>query len=66
MLVLTAPKRIKVVIKLCSVFIPCEHNDYYHAIAELDSEVKPDLMVAWQPFLHARDEILVFINRQLA
>jgi len=63
---LTAPKRIKVFIKLCSVFTPCEHTDYYHAIAQLDSEVKSDLMVAWQPYLHARDDILVFIRRQLA
>jgi hypothetical protein len=63
---LTAPKRIKVFIKLCSVFTPCEHTDYYHAIAQLDSEVNPDLMVAWQPFLHARDDILVQINRRLA
>jgi hypothetical protein len=63
---LTAPKRIKVFIKLCSVFTPCEHTDYYHAIALLDSEVKQDLMVAWQPFLHARDDILVHINRRLA
>jgi hypothetical protein len=63
---LTAPKRIKVFIKLCSVFIPCEYDDYFHAIAELDSEVKLDLMVAWQPYLHARDDILVFINRRMA
>ena len=63
---LTAPKRIKVFIKLCSVFIPCEYDDYFHAIAQLDSEVNSDLMVAWQPYLHARDDILVHINRLLA
>jgi hypothetical protein len=34
---------------------------------ELDSEVNPDLMVAWQPYLHARDEVLVLIaNRMVA
>ncbi len=50
----TAPKRIRVFIKLCSVFVPCEYAEYCHAIAELDSEVNPDLMVAWQPYLHTR------------
>jgi hypothetical protein len=43
----TAPKRIRVFIKLCSVFIPCGYDEYYHAIAQLDVEVNPDLMVAW-------------------
>jgi hypothetical protein len=43
-----APKRIRVFIKICSVFIPCEYDEYFHAIAELDSEVNPDLMAAWQ------------------
>jgi hypothetical protein len=57
----TAPKRIRVFIKLCSVFIPCGYDEYYHAIAQLDVEVNPDLMVAWQPFLQVRDEILVTI-----
>ncbi len=33
----TAPKRICVFIKLCSVFIPCEYDEYYHAIAQLDA-----------------------------
>ncbi len=41
----TAPKRIRVFIKLCSVFILCEYDEYFHAIAEFDSEVNPDLMV---------------------
>jgi hypothetical protein len=63
---LTASKRIKVFIKLCSVFIPCEYDDYFHAIAELDSEVNPDLKVACQPYLHARDEVFVFITERMA
>ena len=57
----TAPKRIRVFIKLCSVFIPCGYDEYYHAIAQLDVEVNPDLMVAWQPYVQVRDEILVTI-----
>ncbi len=41
-----APKRIRVFLKLCSVFIPCECDDYYHAVAQLDVEVNPDVMTA--------------------
>jgi hypothetical protein len=62
----TAPKRIRVFLKLCSVFIPCEYDEYYHAVAQLDVEVNPDLMAAWQPYLHVRDEILVIINSRIA
>ncbi len=62
----TAPKRIGVFIKLCSVFIPCKYDEYFHAIAELDSEVNPDLMAAWQPYVHARDEVLVLITNRMA
>ncbi len=63
---LTAPKRIKVFIKLCSVFVPCLYDEYFHAIAQLDVEVNPDLMVAWQPYLHARNEVLVLLNNRVA
>ncbi len=53
-------------IKLCSVFIACEYDEYFHAIAELESEVNPNLMAAWQPYLHARDEVLVLIANRTA
>ena len=62
----TAPKRVRVFLKLCSVFIPCECDEYYHAVAQLDVEVNPDVMTAWQPYLHVRDEILVIINSRIA
>ena len=62
----TAPKRIRVFLKLCSVFIPCECDEYYHAVSQLDVEVHPDVMTAWQPYLHVRDEILVILNSRIA
>ncbi len=62
----TAPKQVRVFIKLCSVFVPCEYDEYFHAIAELDSEVNPGLMAAWQPYLHAGDEVLVLIANRMA
>jgi hypothetical protein len=62
----TAPKRIRVFLKLCSVFIPCGHEEYYHAVAQLDVEVNPGLLTAWQPYLHVRDEILVIIANRIA
>ncbi len=46
----TASKRIRVFINLCSVLIPCEYDDYYHAVVQLDVELNPDFLVAVQPY----------------
>jgi hypothetical protein len=61
----TAPKRIRVFLKLCAVFITCQHEDYYHAVAQPDAEVHPDIAAALQPYLHVRDEILVNIGNRM-
>jgi hypothetical protein len=42
----TAPKRISAFLSLCSLYIPCEFDDYEDAIRDLDSEVDPDLRKA--------------------
>ncbi len=44
-------------LKLCSVFVPCEYEDYYHAVAQLDVELNSEFLVAVQPFKVVRDEI---------
>jgi hypothetical protein len=61
----TASKRIRVFLKLCAVFIPCQHEDYYHAVAQLDAELHSDASAALQPYLHVRDEILVNIGKRV-
>jgi hypothetical protein len=58
----TAPKRIRVFLKLCSVFVPCKYDDYCHAVSQLDVELNPDFLVAVQP---VRDEILVNITNRI-
>ena len=52
-------------LKLCAVFIPCQHEDYYHAVAQLDVELHSDISAALQPYLHVRDEILVNIGKRI-
>ena len=52
-------------IKLCSVFIPCECDDYYHAIAQLDVELNPEFLVAVQPYNVVRDQIFGSISRRI-
>jgi hypothetical protein len=42
----TAPKRIQAFLKLCALYIPCEHDDYDAAVLHLDSEVSHDLRAA--------------------
>jgi len=61
----TAPKQIRMFIKLCSVFIPCECDDYYHAVAQLDVELNPEFLVAVQPYNVVRDQITGSISRRI-
>jgi hypothetical protein len=61
----TAPKRIRIFLKLCSVFIPCEYEDYYRAVAQLDVELNPEFLVAVQPYNVVRDEILGGISSRI-
>ena len=42
----TAPKRIQAFLKLCALYIPCEHDDYDDAVLYLDSEVSLNLSSA--------------------
>ena len=42
----TAPKRIQAFLKLCALYIPCEHDDYDAAVLHLDSEVSHDIRAA--------------------
>ena len=42
----TAPKRVKAFLQLCAMYIPCEHDDYDDAVANLDAEVDHDLFAA--------------------
>jgi hypothetical protein len=42
----TAPKRIQAFLRLCALYIPCEHDDYDGAILNLDAEVSLDLRTA--------------------
>jgi hypothetical protein len=39
----TASRRILMFLRLCAAFIPCEHEDYHDAVAQLDTEVNADL-----------------------
>ncbi len=43
----TAPKRISAFLSLCSLYIPCEIDDYEDAIRDLDSEVDPRQSLLW-------------------
>jgi hypothetical protein len=42
----TAPKRIQAFLRLCALYIPCEHDDYDDAVLNLDAEVSLDLRSA--------------------
>ena len=42
----TAPKRVKAFLQLCAMYIPCEHDEYDDAVANLDAEVDHDLFAA--------------------
>ncbi len=42
----TASKRISTFLRLCHLYIPCEHEDYEEAVHNFDSEVDPDLRTA--------------------
>jgi hypothetical protein len=42
----TASKRVFAFLRLCHMYIPCEHEDYEEAVQDLDSEVSPDLRSA--------------------
>ncbi len=61
----TAPKRIRIFLKLCSVFVPCEYEDYYHAVAQLDVVLNPEFLVAVQPYNVVRDQIVGNISRRI-
>jgi hypothetical protein len=42
----TAPQRIQTFVRLCGVFIPCEHSSYDQAVYILDQEVDEDVAKA--------------------
>ncbi len=42
----TASKRVFAFLRLCHLYIPCEHEDYEETVHNLDSEVSPDLRTA--------------------
>ena len=42
----TASKRVFAFLRLCHLYIPCEHEDYEEAVHNLDSEVSPELRTA--------------------
>ena len=42
----TAPKRVKAFLQLCAMYIPCEHDEYDDAVANLDAEVDHNLFKA--------------------
>ena len=42
----TASKRVFAFLRLCHLYIPCQHEDYEEVVHNLDSEVSPDLRTA--------------------
>ncbi len=53
-----APKRISAFLRLCAVFIPCEHAEYDEAVVKLNAEVADDLADAKLTFEDVQDNFV--------